>query len=207
MKHALTLSAAFVAALNGGSAMALTMGEVGQQAVAFVEAECGPAFVRHQAGWPDAGAPRDVIWRNEYMLTSDQEIVSDNPDLLDHLPRLTAWQMSGYGLVDDLTLIDVMVAQDQEATEDWLASFRNVSDSLGASVDLYDCARMSDGAFQAAVDDGAGAGLFETVMTFDCLSRIGRQLADAYASSSDAVAVQAAMQPLVDEMKTCGEGG
>ena len=197
------LAAALVAS---GPAVALTMGDVGQEAVSFVSTECSDAFTRHQASWPEGDVERDVVWRNEAILSSTQEIVSDTPALIDHLPRLTAWQMSGYALVDDLTLAAVYVASEPEPSEEWLEGYGELAGTLGAASDVYSCARMTDEAFQNAVNDGAGEGILQTVSTFDCLSDVGRKMADTYTAAAQATAVHAKLVSMLAEIDACERG-
>jgi hypothetical protein len=190
-----------------GPAQALTMGEVGTSAVALVKTKCGDAFARHQSHWPNDDATRDVIWRNDEILTSDQEITGENAGLNERLHELTAWQMSGYALVDDLVLVSTFAARADPPPPEWLERYSLMAESLVAAADIYDCARPSDAEFAEVVDLGASEELFQTVAVWDCMSRLGRQMAGAFVPGEEAETVHEAIAPLVAEIEGCSGSG
>ncbi|NRB00448.1 MAG: hypothetical protein HRU32_11610 [Rhodobacteraceae bacterium] len=181
----------------------LTMGEVGREAVEIVSTQCGDAFARHMQYWPTESVERDVVWRNQAILGSEQEFTSENPALLDHLPVLQAWRMSGFGLLDDIVVVGAIATRDGAATDAWRDGLGPLIESLDASVDIYDCARPDESAFESAIADGASEQLYQTAAYLDCVSGVGAQMADAYQSTTDARGLQVALLPLVAEIDIC----
>lgn len=188
-------------------ATALTLGEVSREAVENVRTECGEALARHEVHWPDADAERDVVWRNEAFLNSTSEISAENPDLNAFLPAMTAWQMSGFALVDDLVIVSTFGDRGDLPPPNWLPRYTTLAEGLTAAIDVYDCTRLSDDEFNAVIATGVSAELLQTVAVFDCLAGLGRDMAGVFEKGGTTEAVYLAVVPLVPGIEECRRSG